>query len=77
MTSSRPFALDGAPLDAVKLIAAAMVSDHVDDVVQRHDHLAQWCVGPLAGRPRFLSRYALYAFYPLHRLALIGWRALG
>jgi hypothetical protein len=30
-----------------------------------------------AGRPRFLARYALYAFYPLHLLALIGWRALG
>ena len=31
----------------------------------------------LAGRPRFLPRYALYVFYPLHLLALIGWRALG
>ena len=30
----------------------------------------------LAGRARFLPRYALYAFYPLHLLALIGWRAL-
>ncbi|THD47224.1 MAG: hypothetical protein E7774_05050 [Bradyrhizobium sp.] len=30
----------------------------------------------LAGRRRFLPRFALYAFYPLHLLALIGWRAL-
>jgi hypothetical protein len=30
----------------------------------------------LAGRPRFLPRFALYWFYPLHLLALIGWRAL-
>jgi hypothetical protein len=30
----------------------------------------------LTGRPRFLPRYALYWFYPLHLLALIGWRAL-
>jgi len=31
----------------------------------------------LAGRPRFLPRYALYVFYPAHLLALIGLRALG
>jgi len=35
------FALEGAPLDAVKLVAAAaMVSDHVNDILLDHDHLA-------------------------------------
>jgi hypothetical protein len=31
----------------------------------------------LKGWPRFLPRYALYAFYPLHLIALIGLRQLG
>ncbi|GJE54354.1 TraX family protein [Methylobacterium thuringiense] len=31
----------------------------------------------LQGRPRFLPRYALHAFYPGHLLALVGLRAAG
>jgi len=64
MTPSRPsaaslFALDGAPLDAVKLVAAAaMVSDHVNDMLLDHDHLAMWYVGRLAF-PLFCLVFAL------------------
>jgi hypothetical protein len=64
MTPSRPlaaslFALDGAPLDAVKLVAAtAMVSDHVNDIQLDHDHLAMWYVGRVAF-PLFCLVFAL------------------
>ncbi len=61
MTSVRPslLALDGAPLDAVKLVAAAaMVADHVNDVLLDHDHLAMWYVGRLAF-PLFCLVFAL------------------
>jgi hypothetical protein len=61
MTSARTsfFALDGAPLDTVKLVAAAaMVSDHVNDVLLGHDHLALWYVGRLAF-PLFCLVFAL------------------
>ena len=33
------------------------------------------CAAAVSGRPRFLPRYALYAFYPGHLLALALWRA--
>lgn len=56
---SSAFALDGAPLDLLKLIAAAaMVSDHVNDVLLRHEHLALWYVGRLAF-PLFCLVFAL------------------
>jgi len=61
MTPVRPslFALDGAPLDAVKLVAAvAMVSDHANDMVFDHDHLAMWYVGRIAF-PLFCLVFAL------------------
>jgi hypothetical protein len=61
MTPFRPshFALDGAPLDAVKLVAAAaMVSDHVNDVLLDHHHLALWYVGRVAF-PLFCLVFAL------------------
>ncbi len=61
MTSARPslFALEGAPLDAVKLVAAAaMVTDHINDVLLDHDHLALWYVGRLAF-PLFCLVFAL------------------
>jgi hypothetical protein len=32
------------------------------------------CAAVVSGRPRFLPRYALYAFYPGHLLALALWR---
>jgi hypothetical protein len=42
-------ALDGAPLDAIKLVAAAsMVCDHLNDMILDHDYLALWYVGRLA-----------------------------
>jgi len=61
VTPSRPslFALDGAPLDVVKLVAAAaMVCDHVNDTLLDHDHLALWYVGRLAF-PLFCLVFAL------------------
>jgi hypothetical protein len=61
LTPSRPalFALDGAPLDVVKLVAAAaMVSDHVNDILLDHDHLAMWYVGRVAF-PLFCLAFAL------------------
>ena len=64
MTPSRAsaaslFALEGAPLDAVKLVAAAaMVSDHVNDILLDHDHLAMWYVGRIAF-PLFCLVFAL------------------
>jgi len=51
--------LGGAPLDAVKLVAAAaMVCDHVNDVLLDHDHLPLWYVGRLAF-PLFCLVFAL------------------
>jgi hypothetical protein len=61
MTSPRPsfFSLDGAPLDAVKLVAAAaMVSDHVNDILLRHGQLELWYVGRVAF-PLFCLAFAL------------------
>ena len=45
----RSKALDGAPLDAIKCVAAAsMVCDHLNDMVFHHDYLWLWYAGRLA-----------------------------